>query len=112
MTLLDVLLERYQSNEIQNLIKDSFTGTYSYETICATCHHVSVRSCDFRELELTMTPNLKESLTSLLKEEIMTNGNQYNCSQCEEPRDAKRRIMITKLPPVLNLQLMRFYYDR
>jgi hypothetical protein len=42
----------------------------------------------------------------------MDGDNQYLCSNCECKRNAKRSTKLTRLPPVLNLQLLRFVYDR
>ena len=46
------------------------------------------------------------------KEETMDGDNQYYCDDCDSKRNAKRFIKITHLPRVLNLQLLRFVYDR
>jgi ubiquitin carboxyl-terminal hydrolase 48 len=46
------------------------------------------------------------------KEEMMDGDNQYFCEDCDKKRDAKRFIKLTDLPRVLNLQLLRFVYDR
>jgi ubiquitin carboxyl-terminal hydrolase 48 len=45
-------------------------------------------------------------------EEIMDGDNQYHCSQCDCKRDAKRELTFQKLPPVLNVQLSRYVFDR
>ena len=42
----------------------------------------------------------------------MDGDNQYFCSNCEAKRNAKRTTKLTSLPPVLNLQMLRFVYDR
>ena len=42
----------------------------------------------------------------------MDGDNEYYCDDCQCKRSAKRMTEITKLPPVLNLQLLRFVYDR
>ena len=39
------------------------------------------------------------------------NKKKYFCSKCNAKRDAKRRAVITKLPEVLTVQLMRFVYN-
>ena len=44
--------------------------------------------------------------------EDLDGDNQYMCTQCDQKRDATRRIVLRHLPPVLNLQLLRFVYDR
>ncbi len=47
-----------------------------------------------------------------VKEELMNGDDQYYCTNCEKKTDAKRYTQISSLPPVLNLQLLRFLYDR
>lgn len=42
----------------------------------------------------------------------MEGSNQYLCRACSQRQDAVRTIKLTKLPPTLNLQLLRFVYDR
>ena len=38
--------------------------------------------------------------------------NQYFCSHCQSKQNATRRIKLKKIPDVLNLQLLRFVFDR
>jgi hypothetical protein len=51
-------------------------------------------------------------LKELLEEEEMEGDNSYDCSSCRRKCIAKRKLKLTSLPPVLNLQLLRFVYDR
>ena len=44
--------------------------------------------------------------------EYLENDNQYWCSSCDCKRDAKRELKFTELPPVLNVQLSRYVFDR
>lgn len=68
----------------------------------------------FFELELNIKGNktLHESISEFLKEEKLDGVNKYSCSFCNEMQEATRFISLKKLPVVLNLQLMRFIYDR
>lgn len=43
---------------------------------------------------------------------MMEGDNQYFCSNCNQKQNAQRSSKLTSLPPVLNLQLLRFVYDR
>lgn len=111
MSLIDELLARYQNQTIRTLIKDCFTGQFQYETTCNVCKNKTLRSSVFNELELTVNKNLRESLEQYLKEELLQGSNQYSCGNCNKNQDAQRAIKLISLPPVLNLQLMRFVYD-
>lgn len=42
----------------------------------------------------------------------MDGDNQYFCDNCKTKRNAARKTKLTNLPPILNLQLLRFVYDR
>lgn len=42
----------------------------------------------------------------------MDGDNEYFCDECQSKQSAKRMTQLTKLPPVLNLQLLRFVYYR
>jgi len=44
--------------------------------------------------------------------EILDGDNQYLCEVCESKQDAKRVMTLTELPPVLNIQLSRYVFDR
>ena len=48
----------------------------------------------------------------LLQEEKLDGDNQYYCACCESKQNAARYIELHTLPPVLNLQLLRFVFDR
>ncbi len=67
----------------------------------------------FYELNLNVKGNktIQDCLKEFMKKEILDGDNKYSCAVCQEKQDAERFISITELPPVLNLQLMRFYYD-
>ena len=55
---------------------------------------------------------LGECIKEFLAEEHLEGSNQYFCEKCGCKTDAIRKISLSKLPPVLTLQLMRFIYDR
>ncbi len=44
--------------------------------------------------------------------EVLDGDNQYHCSNCDSKQDAERVLTLTKLPPVLNVQLSRYVFDR
>ena len=49
---------------------------------------------------------------TLSQEEKLDGDNQYFCTNCGTKQNAERRIELHTLPPVLNLQLLRFVFDR
>lgn len=52
------------------------------------------------------------SLHPTLQEEKLDGENRYFCETCQSKQNATRRIKLHSLPPTLNLQLMRFVFDR
>jgi ubiquitin C-terminal hydrolase len=46
------------------------------------------------------------------KTETLDGDNQYFCDDCNCKQDAKRVMSLTELPPVLNIQLSRYVFDR
>lgn len=48
----------------------------------------------------------------LFKHFFLNFYSKYFCDTCHSKQDATRSITIVKLPPVLNVQLLRFVYDQ
>lgn len=113
-SLLEDSLNQQSDPKVKNLIIDYFRGEYSYITRCSKCQNDSVSPSMFYELELNIKGHktLHESISEFLKEEKLDGVNMYSCSFCNEKQEATRFINLQKLPSVLNLQLMRFIYDR
>lgn len=100
-------------NGSSNVIKDQFCGKYAYVTRCSNCSNASERLSNFYELDLNIQGHktLAESLKGFLQEEKLDGDNQYMCCYCNGKQDATRAIELKSLPPVLNLQLLRFVFD-
>ena len=97
-----------------HIIDNQFGGCYSYQTKCNVCGAISLNSSKFYELQLNVKGHarLKGCLKEFLQEEILEGDNKYFCSSCQKKQDATRKIVLEKLPPVLNLQLLRFVFER
>ena len=97
-----------------NIIDQQFGGTYCYRTKCRHCNSVSDRPSTFYELDLNIKGHstLHKCLKDFLKDEVLDGDNQYFCCNCQCKRDATRKIVLQKLPKTLNLQLLRFVFDR
>lgn len=79
------------------------------------CQMESKRPSKFYELDLNIIKGhktIQDCLKDFMKIEILEGDNKYFCAVCGEKQDAQRFISLTELPPVLNLQLMRFLYDK
>lgn len=113
ISLLDDALTG-QNNFSTSIIDQQFGGCYTYQTKCNVCNCASETPSRFYELDLNIKGHikLKECLKEFLKEEILEGDNKYFCSSCCAKQNAMRRIVLKTLPPVLNLQLLRFVFDR
>jgi ubiquitin carboxyl-terminal hydrolase 48 len=122
---------------LANLLQRNFHGITTYETICMTCTHSSERSEGFMDLNLPIAQREKQDDRKTTKKdithyfgsksvdtdvqycldqythaEVLDGDNQYFCSACNCKRDAKRVLKLTELPPILNVQLSRYVFDR
>nr|XP_006811923.1 PREDICTED: ubiquitin carboxyl-terminal hydrolase 48-like [Saccoglossus kowalevskii] len=116
MSLLEDMLQQQQQIEsVRNVIQQQFCGEYAYVTRCNTCGGISQRPSRFYELDLNIQGHkeLSECLQEFLQVEKLEGSNQYLCERCHfTKQNASRRIQLHTLPPVLNLQLLRFIFDR
>ncbi|KAM9800640.1 ubiquitin carboxyl-terminal hydrolase 48-like isoform X1 [Syngnathus typhle] len=114
LSLLEDTLSKQKNPTLQNVIQQQFCGQFSYVTVCDQCGRSSALPSRFYELELNIQghKNLTECVTEFLKDEKLDGDNRYFCETCQSKQSATRRIRLHSLPPTLNLQLMRFVFDR
>ncbi|KAF9936748.1 hypothetical protein BGZ67_002019 [Mortierella alpina] len=113
MACIDNQLQSQSDVLLRDFIKDQFQGHYQYHTTCKNCKTTSVRSCVFYELLLNIKNNctLMDCFEEFVEPEPLVGVDRYACSTCGSLQDASREIKLQALPPVLNIQLMRFVYD-
>jgi ubiquitin C-terminal hydrolase len=46
-----------------------------------------------------------------LQPEELAGDNKYFCSDCNSKQEASRGIVLSSLPPVLNIHLIRYVFD-
>uniref|UniRef100_A0A1A8MJH7 Ubiquitin carboxyl-terminal hydrolase 48 n=1 Tax=Nothobranchius pienaari TaxID=704102 RepID=A0A1A8MJH7_9TELE len=114
LSLLEDTLSKQKNPSLQNVIQQQFCGQFSYVTECNQCGRSSALPSRFYELELNIQghKNLSKCITEFLKEEKLDDDNRYFCESCQSKQNATRRIKLHSLPSTLNLQLMRFVFDR
>jgi len=115
MSLLSSKFEKSDNPAVKKFIGSEFSGVNQYETKCKTCGNISARKSAFNELELTIPADksavsLNSCMKALIKDETLSDDNKYDCEKCGLT-DAVRRLRLVHLPPVLNIQLLRFVYD-
>ncbi|XP_061688495.1 ubiquitin carboxyl-terminal hydrolase 48 isoform X3 [Syngnathoides biaculeatus] len=114
LSLLEDTLSKQKNPTLQNVIQQQFCGQFFYVTVCNQCGRSSALPSRFYELELNIQghKNLAGCVTEFLKDEKLDGDNRYFCESCHSKQNATRRIRLHSLPPTLNLQLMRFIFDR
>lgn len=78
------------------------------------CRNESKRPSKFYELDLNIKgcKTVQDCLKEFMKIELLEGDDKYFCAICGEKQVAERFISLTELPPILNLQLMRFVFDK
>ncbi|OWF55603.1 ubiquitin carboxyl-terminal hydrolase 48-like [Mizuhopecten yessoensis] len=114
LNLLEDSLSQQLDPTVRFVIQNQFCGEYAYVTTCSQCGNSSQCPSKFYELDLSIRGHktLEDSLKDFLKEEKLEGDNQYMCSVCSKKQNAIRTIQLQNLPPVLNLQLLRFVFDK
>ncbi|XP_066493077.1 ubiquitin carboxyl-terminal hydrolase 48 isoform X2 [Tiliqua scincoides] len=114
MSLLEDTLSSQKNPDVRNIVQKQFCGEYAYVTVCNQCGRESKLISKFYELELNIQGHkqLLDCITEFLKEEKLEGDNRYFCETCQSKQNATRRIRLLSLPCTLNLQLMRFVFDR
>lgn len=114
LSLLEDTLSKQKNPSLHNVIQQQFCGQFAYVTVCNQCGRASSLPSRFYELELNIQGHkqLTDCVTEFLKEEKLEGDNRYYCESCQNKQNATRRITLQSLPRTLNLQLMRFVFDR
>lgn len=123
--------------DLSELLPKLFHGVTTYETVCLTCQQTSERNEGFTDLSLPIVhpptnetnrkggqmsitnafmgvsnTNLQYCLNRYICAEELSGDNQYWCEACQMKRDAQRTIWFQELPPLLNVQISRYVFDR
>lgn len=99
-----------------SIVSDLFQGQLQSTIECMTCHFRSVSFTPFMFLTLPMPPgrgpySLHDCLKLFCARESLGGDNQWNCPQCACARTATVSMSIERLPPILIIQLKRFYFS-
>lgn len=111
---LEVNLSRQKNPEVTRVVQKEFQGEYVYTTTCVKCNTEFSRPSNFYELTLNIEgkEDVQDCLNDFILPETLEGENGYYCAVCQRKGTATHRIKLTRLPPTLNLQLLRFVYDR
>ena len=105
---------RYLKNN-SSIIVDLFQGQLRSTTKCKKCKGESVKFENFIHLSLPIPRNNRSSLLECFKEftkpELLNKANEWFCPRCQAKVEAIRKCEIWKLPPILIIHLIRFWFD-
>nr|XP_019008054.1 uncharacterized protein I206_07222 [Kwoniella pini CBS 10737]OCF46835.1 hypothetical protein I206_07222 [Kwoniella pini CBS 10737] len=96
-----------------SFIVDLFQGQYRNRLECLTCHKTSTTYDTFMYMSLPVPSGkskvvIQELIDEFVKAEVMEKEDAWNCPRCKVPRKATKTLTISRLPPVLLIQLKRF----
>ena len=100
------------AERVRRLITSEFTGE-TVSTVTSLCGHISQRPSSFVDVSLLIRgkKTLTDCLDAFIEAEQLMARNAYYCTKCQGKREAAKQTRFSSLPPVLNLQLIRFHYD-
>ena len=110
---LEARLKLTKIPKVATLIEDEFRGHITHAVTCSRCGTASPKESPFYDLTLQISKmkTVQQAMLAAMQKEHLEGGNQYRCGKCMSPQNAVRSTVIKDLPPVLNLQLLRFAYD-
>ncbi|TCD67929.1 ubiquitin-specific protease doa4 [Steccherinum ochraceum] len=96
-----------------SLVVDYFQGQYQSRLECMTCHHTSTTYNAFMFLQLPLPSSrsktsLQSCIDAFVKEEVLEKADAWTCPKCKKSRKATKKLSLSRLPPVLLIQLKRF----
>ena len=114
LTLIEEDLKNQKNQEVKTIVQKQYCGEYCYITKCLNCLNESKSPSKFYELSLNIKGNkdLYECLEEFFAPEQLEGANQFYCNNCQSKQNVERYVKLQKLPPYLNLQLLRFVFDR
>jgi len=98
----------------KSILVDLFQGQLRSIVTCTACGKVSKTFDPYLYMSLPINEGMKsleEALQLFLAEELLSGEEQWRCNSCRKRVDARKKIDIWKLPPVLVIHLKRFEYD-
>ncbi|OLY84502.1 Ubiquitin carboxyl-terminal hydrolase 2 [Smittium mucronatum] len=123
-----------------SIVSSIFQGQLQSRLICANCGYQSSSYSPFTDLSVpiplpsrtgggvrqgatgqspkiynknysNLTVDISDCLSRFVEPEYLDKDNEWLCSNCNQKSEAKKTIMISKLPLVLILHIKRFSYD-
>uniref|UniRef100_A0A6B2KXB1 Ubiquitin carboxyl-terminal hydrolase n=1 Tax=Arcella intermedia TaxID=1963864 RepID=A0A6B2KXB1_9EUKA len=114
LSYLEERMKKSQDPFVSRFIKEEFCGEYVDIVTCKKCNSSSERKSTFYEMVLHVQnqKTLKKSFETYLEIENLTDENRYDCEKCKSLEEASKKTALISLPPVINIQLLRFIFDK
>lgn len=96
-----------------SLIVSLFQGQLKSQLQCLTCSKTSTTYNPFMYLSLPIPRNtgstsLSRCLDEFVREEVLDDADSWRCPRCKRNRRASKKLSISRVPPILLIQLKRF----
>ena len=90
-------------NLYDSQIKTHFTGLFNLVTTCSSCSTVTTTILEFREIYLSVTNNIKESI-----EKYLNHQRNQTCNSCQQLAAHNCSLKLMQSPKILIIILKRF----
>ena len=113
MFLIDIFERQLQDTELDIEFRSLFYGEKENVIKCNNIAYENASRESFTQLEVHLqeSDTLEASLKNLFQAEELTGENQYS-HETKGKQDAKKFTRISKLPPVLQININRFGVDK
>uniref|UniRef100_A0A2M4DNF9 ubiquitinyl hydrolase 1 n=1 Tax=Anopheles darlingi TaxID=43151 RepID=A0A2M4DNF9_ANODA len=113
MSLFESIDEGLKELNCKQLMSATLGGCFSDQKICQDCPHRYSKDEPFSVLSVDIRnhSSLTDSLEQYVRGEILEGADAYHCDKCDKKVVTVKRLCVSKLPPVLAIQLKRFEYD-
>lgn len=98
----------------KSFLVDLMQGQLRSSLCCLRCGHKSRKFEPFMYLSLPVKPEMcsvSDAMREYTKEEVLSDDEKWKCEKCKAKVDAKKKIDLWQLPPVLVIHLKRFEFD-
>lgn len=98
----------------RSFLVDLLQGQLRSTLTCNNCGNLSHRFDPFLYLSLPVEKSMSkvsDAIEKYLEEELLSGTERWHCDKCKKKVDARKKIDLWKLPPILVLHLKRFEFD-
>ncbi|KAI3966512.1 hypothetical protein MKW92_038739 [Papaver armeniacum] len=111
--LCEKLEDKMKGTVVEGTIQELFEGHHMNYIECINVDYKSTRKESFYDLQLDVKgcTDVYASFDKYVEVERLEGDNKYQADQQHGLQDAKKGVLFTDFPPVLQLQLKRYEYD-